>query len=79
MNIMSPSNMIHVLLLMLSICFLTQDLKIKMGQRTILNAYHPDADDFFNVNSNLRKLCATLVDPSKRLCEIEIQLFTPFK
>ena len=50
-----------------------------MGQRSILNAFHPDADDFFNLNSSLRKLCASLADPKKSLCEIEIQLFTPFK
>ena len=59
--------------------FLLQDLKVKMGQGSILNAFHPDADDFFNLNSDLRKLTSTLADPNKRLCEIEIQLFTPFK
>lgn len=56
-----------------------KDMKLGIGQDTILKHFHPDAKDLFDVNANLRKVCELLKDPSLRRNEIEIQLFEPFK
>ncbi|CAD5123713.1 DgyrCDS12032 [Dimorphilus gyrociliatus] len=58
---------------------LLKDMKIGMSQTTILNAYHKDADDLFNVKMNLREVCELLREPSKHLHEIEVSLFAAFR
>jgi DNA ligase-4 len=54
-------------------------MKLGLGQIAILNAFHPDAKGLYDVNANLRKVCELLRDPSKRMNEIEVQLFNPFR
>lgn len=56
-----------------------KDMKMGVSEQTILNLFHPDAKDLFDVTSSLAKVCSQLSDPTIRLHEIEISLFTPFR
>ena len=56
-----------------------KDMRLSLGQNSVLNELHPDARELFDVNANLRKVCETLRDPTVRMNEIEISLFDPFK
>ena len=57
-----------------------KDLKLGgLGLRSVMNIIHPDAMDCYDVNSNLRKVCQDLRDPEKRMHEIDIKLFAPFR
>ncbi|RXG69916.1 DNA ligase 4 [Armadillidium vulgare] len=58
---------------------LLKDMHLGIGQNTIFNCWHPDAKDFYDVNNSLSKVCTTLRDPSVRLHEIEISLFSAFR
>ena len=49
-------------------------MKLGLGQTTILNKFHPDAKDLYDVNANLRKVCDLLRDPKVRKNEIEIEV-----
>ena len=52
-----------------------KDMKLGLGQTSVMNQFHPDAKDLYDVNANLRKVCEQLKDPSVRLNEIEVELF----
>jgi DNA ligase 4 len=54
-----------------------KDLKIGIQENFILEVYHPDALDLYNVTTSLEKICDTLKDPSKRLHEIGVSVMTP--
>ena len=54
-----------------------KDLKIGIQENFILELYHPDALDFYNVTSSLEKICDTLGDPNKRLHEIGVSVMAP--
>ncbi len=54
-------------------------MKLGLGQVAIFNHFHPDAKGLYDVNANLRKVCELLNDPTKRMNEIEVQLFNPFR
>ncbi|GAV09317.1 hypothetical protein RvY_18881 [Ramazzottius varieornatus] len=56
-----------------------KDLKLGIGEDAILNLYHPDAKDLYDVTSSLSGVCFKLLDPKVRLSEIEISLFMPVK
>ena len=57
-----------------------KDMKISLGQNSILSALHPDAKEMFEVNANLEKVCSKFKDPSVRLHEIMVELImSPFK
>ena len=43
------------------------DLKISISERTVFNAMHLDAVDAFNTCSDIKSVCWTLYDTSKRL------------
>jgi hypothetical protein len=45
------------------------DAELKMGssEKTILNYFHPDAVELFNITSNLRRVCHELKDPTTTL------------
>ncbi|XP_071535419.1 DNA ligase 4 [Panulirus ornatus] len=58
---------------------LLKDMRLGIGQSAIFNAWHPDAKDYYDVNNNLEKVCKTLRDPSVRLHEIEVSLFSAFR
>jgi DNA ligase-4 len=56
-----------------------RDLKLGVSENLVLEAYHPDAVKYYNHTTNLEKVCEVLADPSKRLHEIGIELFSPFR
>ncbi|XP_064490399.1 DNA ligase 4-like [Ornithodoros turicata] len=56
-----------------------KDMKMGVSEHSVLNAYHPDARDLFDVTSNLAKVCLQLKDTNFRLHEAEISLFSPFR
>ncbi|XP_068249304.1 DNA ligase 4 [Palaemon carinicauda] len=58
---------------------LLKDMRLGIGQGTIFNAWHPDAKDLYDVNNSLEKVSVTLRDPSVRLHEIEVSLFSAFR
>jgi hypothetical protein len=43
------------------------DLKISVREKTVLAVFHPDAQELFNVSSDLKRVCWTLVDKEKKL------------
>ncbi|ORX43006.1 DNA ligase/mRNA capping enzyme [Anaeromyces robustus] len=56
-----------------------KDLKIGLTENSILNIYHPDALNMFNVCSDLYEVVESLNDSSKRI-EIEgLSVFHPFQ
>lgn len=40
--------------------------QVGLAEKSVLLAYHPDAEDWINVNNDLEKLLLELRDPSKR-------------
>ena len=56
-----------------------KELKLGINENSILSLFHPDAVDLFSVCADLEKVCVDLMDPSFRLNEAAIQLFTPFR
>lgn len=58
---------------------LLKDMRLGIGQGTIFNAWHPDAKDLYDVNNSLEKVSVKLRDPSVRLHEIEVSLFSAFR
>jgi DNA ligase-4 len=58
---------------------LLAELKIGMSEKTIFNYFHEDAVDYFNVTSNLRKVCEDLKNPQKKLIHDQVTLFNPVK
>ncbi|XP_076463012.1 LOW QUALITY PROTEIN: DNA ligase 4-like [Babylonia areolata] len=57
---------------------IVKELKVGLSQASVLSVYHTDAEDFFNVNNNLEKVCLLLRDPATRMHEIGISVFSPF-
>ena len=41
-------------------------LQVGLAEKAVLLAYHPDAEDWINVNNDLEKLLLELRDPGKR-------------
>ncbi|KAL6068764.1 DNA ligase, variant 2 [Balamuthia mandrillaris] len=56
-----------------------KELKMGLSEKLILNYFHPDAVELFNVTSSLRKVCAELKDPTFRLSSKNASLFQPVK
>ncbi|XP_055337355.1 DNA ligase 4-like [Paramacrobiotus metropolitanus] len=56
-----------------------KDLKFGMGEDAILNVFHPDAKDLYDVTSSISTVCTKLHDPTLRLSEIEVSLFAPVR
>lgn len=51
-----------------------------IGEKSVFNAFHPDAYDLWNQCCNLSKVCQDLHDPNIRLQQKnEVQLMVPFK
>ncbi|KAL4236518.1 DNA ligase (ATP) [Mactra antiquata] len=57
---------------------IVKELKIGLSQSSVLSVFHPDAEEFYNVNNNLEKVCRLMHDPSVRIHEIGISVFSPF-
>jgi DNA ligase-4 len=51
-----------------------KELKIGLSEKSILNYFHEDAVDYFNVTSSLRKVCEDLNTPTKKLAR-EVQTY----
>ncbi|WAR24448.1 DNLI4-like protein, partial [Mya arenaria] len=51
---------------------IVKELKIGLSQASVLSVFHPDAEEFYNVNNNLEKVCRMMHDPSVRIHEIGI-------
>ncbi|XP_071447729.1 DNA ligase 4 isoform X2 [Hetaerina americana] len=51
-------------------------IKLHLGTTSIFNTFHPDARGLFDVRNDLEKVCTTLMDPSVKLYELEVELFS---
>ncbi|XP_050403534.1 DNA ligase 4 [Patella vulgata] len=57
---------------------IVKELKVGLSQASMLSVYHADAEELYNVNNNLEKVCRLLRDPAVRAHEIGISIFSPF-
>lgn len=55
-----------------------KEMKMGLSQASVFSVFHPDAEDLFNVSTNLEKVCKQLHDTKKRLHEVEICVFSAF-
>ncbi|KAK2908901.1 hypothetical protein Q8A67_004738 [Cirrhinus molitorella] len=58
---------------------LLKDMKLGISKETVLQVFHPDAPELYNVTTDLNKVCTKLHDPSVSLSEVSIDLFSAFK
>uniref|UniRef100_A0A8D8QBL3 DNA ligase 4 n=2 Tax=Cacopsylla melanoneura TaxID=428564 RepID=A0A8D8QBL3_9HEMI len=58
---------------------LLKDLHVGLGGAHVLNLFHQDARDLYDVCHNLQRVCSVLHNPSSQLHEIEVVLFEPFR
>uniref|UniRef100_A0A0C9Q6E2 DNA ligase 4 n=1 Tax=Fopius arisanus TaxID=64838 RepID=A0A0C9Q6E2_9HYME len=58
-----------------------KELKLSMGSKKILQVFHPDAEQLFAQNSNIKIVCETLANPKVRINTkiSRINVFSPFK
>ena len=56
-----------------------KDLKIGLKHEKVLQLFHPDALNYFNSVSNLKKVCEECFDPSVRIQNTLFQLFVPIR
>lgn len=56
-----------------------KDMKLGISKETVLHVFHPDAAEFYNVNTDLNKVCQQLNNPSMSLSEVSVALFSAFK
>ncbi|KAK3736164.1 hypothetical protein QZH41_015551 [Actinostola sp. cb2023] len=56
-----------------------RDLKTGLSENSVLGVFHPDALELYNICNSLSKVCQQLHDPSIRMNEVEITLFSPFR
>lgn len=54
------------------------ELKLGVGQLTLLRSIHPDAPAMLNVCSDLHEICVHLEDINQRHTDLSIELFRPF-
>ena len=54
-----------------------KDLKVGLGDKIVFDALHPDANEFYKVNSSLEDVCSKLNDPSVRSNEIGVKIDNP--
>lgn len=77
-------NMLHLLTSLSAteqkwlIRMIMKELKVGLSQSSVLGVYHPDAEELYNVNNNLEKVCLALRDPKTRAHEVGITVFSPF-
>lgn len=57
---------------------IVKELKVGLSQASVLSVFHPDAEEFYNVNNNLEKVCRMLREKNVRVHEIGISVFSPF-
>ncbi|KAK6325095.1 hypothetical protein J4Q44_G00044370 [Coregonus suidteri] len=56
-----------------------KDMKLGVSKETVLQVFHSDAAELYNVTTDLNKVCRQLHDPSVSLSEVSIGLFSAFK
>lgn len=56
-----------------------KDMKLGISKETVLQVFHPDAAELYNVNTDLNKVCQQLHNPAVSLSEVSIGLFSAFK
>ncbi|KAG7463404.1 hypothetical protein MATL_G00176210 [Megalops atlanticus] len=56
-----------------------KDMKLGMSKETVLQVFHSDAPELYNVTTDLEKVCRQLHDPSVSLSEVSIGLFSAFR
>ncbi|XP_061693076.1 DNA ligase 4 [Syngnathoides biaculeatus] len=56
-----------------------KDMKLGISKETVLQVFHPDAGELYNVTTDLDKVCQQLHSPSVSLSEVSIRLFSAFK
>ncbi|XP_010788208.1 DNA ligase 4 [Notothenia coriiceps] len=56
-----------------------KDMKLGISKETVLQVFHPDASELYNVNTDLNKVCQQLHNPSTSLSDVSIGLFSAFK
>lgn len=56
-----------------------KDMKLGISKETVLQVFHPDASELYNVNTDLNKVCQQLHNPSMSLSDVSIGLFSAFK
>ncbi|XP_050440237.1 DNA ligase 4 [Adelges cooleyi] len=78
-------NILQILLVKMSaiqqkwlIRLLLKDMRLGVAHKKILNVYHQDANDLYDVSNSLKKVCQMLNNPDVRLHEVSINLFDPF-
>ncbi|XP_077409514.1 DNA ligase 4 [Vanacampus margaritifer] len=56
-----------------------KDMKLGISKETVLQVFHPEAAELYNVNTDLNKVCQQLHNPSVSLSDVSIGLFSAFK
>jgi len=56
-----------------------KDMKLGVSKETVLRAFHPDAAELYNVNTDLGKVCRQLHSPAVSLSDVSVELFSAFK
>ncbi|KAJ8004322.1 hypothetical protein DPEC_G00157920 [Dallia pectoralis] len=56
-----------------------KDMKLGISKETVLQVFHPDAAELYNVTTDLNKVCRQLHDPVVSLSDVSIGLFSAFK
>ncbi|XP_030210368.1 DNA ligase 4 [Gadus morhua] len=56
-----------------------KDMKLGISKETVLQAFHPDASELYNVSADLDKVCRTLHSPETSLSEACVAVFSAFK
>lgn len=56
-----------------------KDMKLGVSKETVLQVFHADAAELYNVSTDLNKVCQQLNDPAVSLGEISIAPFSAFK
>ncbi|XP_029306842.1 DNA ligase 4 isoform X2 [Cottoperca gobio] len=56
-----------------------KDMKLGISRESVLQVFHPDASELYNVNTDLNKVCQQLHNPSMCLSDVSVGLFSAFK
>jgi len=55
-----------------------KDLKVGIKVETVLNAFHPDANDYFNLTNSLLETCKKFENPAVSLDD-DVKIFFPIR
>ncbi|XP_031573134.1 DNA ligase 4-like [Actinia tenebrosa] len=56
-----------------------RELKTGLSENSVLGVFHSDALELYNICNSLSKVCQDLHNPTIRMNEVEISLFSPFR